>query len=176
MSEPASTGGSIDPRVRIGHVHLRTADIDRVRAFYVDVLGFGVVAEERGVPGWGGVGDVLFIAAGDYHHHIGFNTWKSAGGPPQPDGVTGLHHVAILYPTQAALADALRALRAADWPLRTTIDHGTHLALYLPDPDGNDLELAWDRPRAQWPTDPGGRLRFDAASEVDLDALLAHVA
>ena len=166
--------GPIDPGVRIGHTHLRCADIDRVRAFYVDILGFEVVTEQRGVPGWGTVGDVLFVAAGDYHHHLGFNTWKSAGGPPQPDGVAGLHHVAILYPTQAALADALLRLRAADWPLRITIDHGTHIALYLSDPDGNGLELAWDRPREQWPRAADGSIRFDEVGPVDLDALLAH--
>ena len=97
--------------MRIGHVHLRTADIDRVRDFYVDVLGFDVVAEARDVPGWGTTGDILFLSAGGYHHHLGFNTWKSAGGAPQPDGVAGLHHVAIRYPTRAALADALRRLR-----------------------------------------------------------------
>jgi catechol 2,3-dioxygenase len=171
---PPVTRGPIDPGVRIGHTHLRCADIDRVRAFYVDILGFEVVTEQRGVPGWGTVGDTLFLAAGDYHHHLGFNTWKSAGGPPQPDGVAGLHHVAILYPTQAALADALLRLRAADWPLRTTIDHGTHLALYLADPDGNGLELAWDRPREQWPRDASGAPRFDVAGPVDLDALIAH--
>ena len=139
----AGSARPLDPGVRIGHVHLRCADIDRVRAFYVDILGFTVVAERRGVPGWGSTGDVLFVAAGDYHHHLGFNTWKSGGGPPQPDGVAGLHHVAILYPTKAALADAYERLLAAGWPLRTTIDHGTHLALYLSDPDGNGLELAW---------------------------------
>jgi catechol-2,3-dioxygenase len=96
----------IDPGVRIGHVHLRTADIDRVRDFYVGVLGFDVVAEERDVPGWGTTGDILFVSAGGYHHHLGFNTWKSAGGGPQPDGVAGLHHVALNYPTRAGLADA----------------------------------------------------------------------
>ena len=165
----------IDPRVRIGHAHLRCADIDRVRAFYVDILGFHVVTERRGVPGWGTVGDVLFIAAGGYHHHLGFNTWKSAGGPPQPDGVAGLHHVGILYPTQAALADALVRLRNAGWPIRTTIDHGTHLAIYLADPDGNALELAWDRPRAQWPSDADGNVRFDEERPVDSQALLAEL-
>ncbi len=95
----------------IGHVHLRTADIDRVRAFYVDLLGFDVTAEARDVPGWGTTGDLLFVSAGGYHHHLGFNTWKSAGGGPQPDGVAGLHHVAIRYPTRPALADALQRLR-----------------------------------------------------------------
>ncbi len=152
----------IDPGVRIGHVHLRTADVDRVRAFYVGVLGFDVVFEERGVPGWGTTGDVLFLAAGGYHHHLGFNTWKSAGGGPQPDGVAGLHHVAIAYPTRAALADAAARLRDAGVPLRQRTDHGTHLAIYLsdPDPDGNDLELMWDRPFDQWPVDGEGRLGF----------------
>jgi len=108
----------IEPGVRIGHVHLRTADIDRVRDFYVGVLGFDVIMEARGVPGWGTTGDILFVSAGGYHHHLGFNTWKSAGGPPQPDGVAGLHHVAIAYPTRAGLADALRRLREVDWPIR----------------------------------------------------------
>src|SRR3954462_8587233 len=93
----------IDPGVTIGHVHLRTSDIDRVRAFYVDVLGFDVVAEMRDVPGWGTPGDLLFVSAGGYHHPLGFNPWKSAGGPPQPDGVAGLHHVAIRYPTRGGL-------------------------------------------------------------------------
>jgi catechol 2,3-dioxygenase len=141
MVAAESPARPIDPEVRIGHVHLRTADIDRVHAFYVGVLGFEVTAQARGVPGWGTTGDVLFVSAGGYHHHLGFNTWKSAGGAPQPDGVAGLHHVAIRYPTQAALGDALARLRGAEWPLRTAIDHGTHVALYLSDPDGNDLEL-----------------------------------
>jgi catechol 2,3-dioxygenase len=163
----------IDPRVRIGHVHLRTADIDRVRDFYVGVLGFDVVAEARDVPGWGTTGDILFVSAGGYHHHLGFNTWKSAGGPPQPDGVTGLHHVALNYPTRASLADAVRRLRAAGVPIRQASDHGTHEAVYLSDPDGNDLELAWDRPVQEWPLDADGRIRpiFD---DLDVEALLAE--
>lgn len=162
----------IDPGLTIGHVHLRTADIDRVRAFYVDVLGFDVVLEARDVPGWGTTGDLLFLSAGGYHHHLGFNTWKSAGGAPQPDGVTGLHHVALNYPTRHGLADAVARLRAAGWPLRQTSDHGTHLAVYLSDPDGNDLELAWDRPRDAWPVDADGRFAF-AFGDLDADALLA---
>jgi catechol 2,3-dioxygenase len=162
----------IDPGVTIGHVHLRTADIERVRAFYVDVLGFEVVAEARGVQGWGTTGDVLFVSAGGYHHHLGFNTWKSAGGGPQPDGFAGLHHVAIRYPTRAGLADALRRLRAADWPLRQTADHGTHEAIYISDPDGNDVELCWDRPYDQWPVDEHGRMRGGFGDELDLDDLL----
>jgi len=140
----------IDPNVRIGHVHLRTSDIDRVRDFYVGILGFDLIHEARGVPGWGTTGDILFVSAGGYHHHLGFNTWKSAGGPPQPDGVAGLHHVALNFPTRAALADAVQRLVDAGWPLRDLIDHGTHLAVYLGDPDGNDLELAWDRPQDEW--------------------------
>src|SRR5690349_1869506 len=121
----------IDASARIHHVHLRPEDIDRVRAFYVDVLGFDVVQQARDVPGWGTTGDVLFLSAGGYHHHLGFNTWKSAGGPPQPDGVAGLHHVAIRYPTRAALGDAARRLAAGDWPIRQVTDHGTHEAIYI---------------------------------------------
>jgi catechol 2,3-dioxygenase len=155
----------IDPRARIGHVHLRTADIDRVRAFYVGILGFDVIHEARNVPGWGTTGDVLFLSAGGYHHHLGFNTWKSAGGPPQPDGVTGLHHVAVNVSTKAALADVVERLVDARWPLRALLDHGTHLAVYLSDPDGNDLELAWDRPIEEWPEgEESGR---DASFELD---------
>jgi catechol 2,3-dioxygenase len=169
----ASPARPIDPGVQIGHVHLRTADIDRVRAFYVDVLGFEVISELRDVPGWGTTGDALFVSAGGYHHHLGFNTWKSAAGPPQPDGVTGLHHVAVRYPSRATLGDALLRLRAADWPLRTAIDHGTHLAMYLSDPDGNDLELMWDRPFEEWPRDAEGHASFAGELEVDLDALAA---
>src|ERR1044072_6628575 len=117
----------IDPGTRIGHVHLRTADIDRIRAFYVDVLGVDVGFEARGVPGWGTAGDILFVAAGGYHHHLGFTTWQpAAGAPPQPDGVAGLHHVALHYPTKAALADAAVRQREVDWPLRQKTDHGTH--------------------------------------------------
>jgi catechol 2,3-dioxygenase len=163
----------IDPGVRIGHVHLRTADIDRVRDFYVGVLGFDVVAEARAVPGWGTTGDILFVSAGGYHHHLGFNTWKSAGGGPQPDGVTGLHHVALNYPTRAGLADAVRRLQRASVPLRQLSDHGTHEAVYLSDPDGNDLELAWDRPMDQRPQLEGGGLApiFD---DLDLEDLLSE--
>ena len=164
----------IDPGVRIGHVHLRTSDIDRVRDFYVGVLGFDVVFEARGVPGWGTTGDILFVSAGGYHHHLGFNTWKSAGGSPQPDGVAGLHHVALNYPTRAALADAVRRLREVEWPLRQTTDHGTHLAVYLSDPDSNDLELAWDRPFEEWPRDGRGHAELAIDSTFDVVELLAE--
>src|SRR3954466_254992 len=161
-----------DPGVRIGHVHLRTADIDRVKEFYVGVLGFDVVAEARDVPGWGTTGDILFVSAGGYHHPLGFNTWKSGGGPPQPDGVAGLHHVAINYPTRAGLADALRRLRPVDWPLRQTADHGTHEAIYISDPDGNDLELCWDRAPEEWPQTGEDYAR--AQGELDLAGLAAE--
>ena len=164
----------IDPGVRVGHVHLRTADIDRIRAFYVDVLGFDVVFEARDVPGWGTTGDILFLSAGGYHHHLGFNTWKSAGGPPQPDGVTGLHHVALNYPTRAALGDAVLRLREADWPLRQLADHGTHLAVYISDPDGNDVELAWDRPVEEWPRDDDGHVAMAIDDEFDVESLVAE--
>jgi catechol 2,3-dioxygenase len=162
----------IDPLVRIGHVHLRTANIDRVRAFYVDVLGFDVVHEARDVPGWGTTGDVLFVSAGGYHHHLGFNTWKSADGPEQPDGVTGLHHVALNFSTRERLAETVGRLVDAGIPLRQLTDHGTHLAVYLSDPDGNDLELAWDRPFEEWP----GYGSDDATAAnvpFDLDELLS---
>jgi catechol 2,3-dioxygenase len=167
----AAAPNPIDPGVTVGHVHLRTADIDRIRGFYVDVLGFSVVMEARDVPGWGTKGDILFVSAGGYHHHIGFNTWKSAGGPPQPDGVAGLHHIALRYPTRAALADALRRLRSVDWPIRQATDHGTHDAIYITDPDGNDVELMWDRPFDQWPHDDQGHLTGAIDAALDLDAL-----
>jgi catechol 2,3-dioxygenase len=142
---------AIDPELRIGHVHLRTADIDRVRAFYVGIMGFDVVFEARDVPGWGTTGDILFLSAGGYHHHLGFNTWKSKGGGAQPDGFAGLHHVALNFSSRERLAEVVRRLVDAGVELRQLADHGTHLAVYLSDPDGNDLELAWDRPYAEWP-------------------------
>jgi catechol 2,3-dioxygenase len=162
----------IDPELRIGHVHLRTADIDRVRAFYVDVMGFDVVMEARDVPGWGTTGDILFVSAGGYHHHLGFNTWKSKDGPPQPDGVTGLHHVALNFSTRARLAETVRRLVDAGIPLRQVTDHGTHLAAYLSDPDGNDLELAWDRPFDQWPAYTPENAK-DLNQPMDVEELLS---
>ena len=154
----------IDSGVDIGHVHLKTADIDRVHAFYVDILGFDVVVR---LP------DALFVSAGGYHHHLGFNTWESRGGTPPPRGTTGLYHVAIRYPTRAALGDALRRLVAAGWPLDGVNDHGTHEALYLRDPDGNGLELCWDRPPEEWPLDAEGHLAF-TGRRLDLEGLLAE--
>jgi catechol 2,3-dioxygenase len=165
----------IDPGVRLGHAHLRTADIDRIRRFYVDVLGFDVIAEGRDVPGWGTTGDVLFLSAGGYHHHFGFNTWKSKDGDPMPDGYTGLHHVAIAYPTRRALADAYRRLKAIDWPIRQAESYSTHDAIYVLDPDGNTLELMWDKPAEQWARDAEGRAAMVFGEPLDLDELLTEV-
>ena len=152
--------------VDIGHVHLKTADIQRVHDFYVGVLGFDVIVR---MP------DALFLSAGGYHHHLGFNTWESAGGPPPPPGTTGLYHVAIRYPTRAALGDALRRLVDAKWQLDGATDHGTHEAIYLRDPDQNGLELAWDRPESEWPREEEGRLA-SVRARLDLDGLLAAAA
>ena len=171
----ARAADPIDPHVRVGHVHLRTADIDRIRAFYVDIMGFDVVMEARDVPGWGTTGDLLFVSAGGYHHHLGFNTWKSRGGGPQPDGCAGLHHVALNFSSRAELARAVQRLVDAGVPLRQLTDHGTHQAVYLSDPDGNDLELAWDRPADQWPSMQGDLSAFLDAP-LELDDLLAAAA
>jgi len=136
-------GGAIDPGVDIGHVHLRVADLDRALAFWHGVLGFEVMQV------WDG--SAAFLSAGGYHHHIGLNTWDSLGGSPPPPGHTGLFHAAVRYPTRAALADALRRLREAGIRLDGASDHGVSEALYLRDPDGNGVELYWDRPRDEWP-------------------------
>ena len=161
----------IDEHVRIGHVHLRTADIDRVRAFYVDLLGFDAIFEARDVPGRGTTGDILFVSAGGYHHHLGFNTWLSADGEPQEGGHTGLHHVALNFSSKARLAEVVQRLVDAGVELRQLSDHGTHLAVYLSDPDGNDLELAWDRPPGEWPRDDAGHVAM-SFGDLDLDDLL----
>ena len=150
--------------VDIGHVHLKAADLGRIKDFYVGILGFDVVIE---MP------DALFLSAGGYHHHLAFNTWESAGGSPPPRSATGLYHVAIRYPTRAALGDALRRLVEAQWPLEGASDHGTHEALYLRDPEQNGLELAWDRPPEDWPREADGRIGF-VRSHVDLASLLAE--
>src|SRR5215475_7443901 len=140
----------IDPGVRIGHVHLKVADLDRALAFYCDVLGFGLMQR---------LGDeAAFVSAGGYHHHIGLNTWHSKGGSPPPPGTTGLFHVAIRYPTRRALADAVRRLAEAGVPISGASDHGVSEAIYLDDPDGNGVELYRDRPQAEWPRDAAGNL------------------
>src|SRR6266700_6069564 len=152
----------IEAGVDIGHVHLRAGDLGKIKGFYVGILGFDVVVEAP---------TMLFVSAGGYHHHLGFNTWESKGGSPPPPGTTGLYHVAIRSPTRAGLGDALRRLAEAGWPLDGVNDHGTHEALYLRDPDGNGLELAWDRPEDQWPRDKDGHLSF-GGGRLDLEGLL----
>ncbi len=153
----------IDPGTRIGHVHLKVADLERALKFYCGVLGFEVT-QRIGAQ-------AAFISAGGYHHHIGLNTWESLGGAPAPPDATGLYHVAILYPTRAALADALRRLIAADVPLDGASDHGVSEALYLRDPDQNGVELYWDRPKEQWPRTPAGDLAM-VTQRLDLQDLL----
>ena len=160
---PDLSPGPIDPRVRIGNGHLKVADLDRALAFYCGVLGFEL--KQR----YGG--QAAFVAAGGYHHHIGLNTWESLGGSPPPPGTTGLFHLAILYPTRAALADALKRLQAAGVELDGASNHGVSEALYLRDPDGNGLELYWDRPEAEWPRGPDGTLAM-FTRRLDLAALL----
>lgn len=157
----------IDPRVRIGHVHLRVADLERALRFYRDVLGLRITQR---------IGrDAAFLSAGGYHHDIGLNTWESRAGRPPPPGSTGLYHTAILYPTRAALADALRRLRDAGMPLDGAADHGVSEALYLRDPDENGVELYRDRPPDQWPRDPAGNLAM-FTRPLDLDNLLREPA
>ena len=158
MADPVSPG------TRIGHVHLKVADLDRAIAFYSGVLGFELM-QKYGTQ-------AAFVSAGGYHHHIGLNTWESLGGTPPPAGHTGLYHTAILYPTRADLADALKRLMAAKVPLDGASDHGVSEALYLRDPDGNGVELYWDRPQAEWPRNPDGSLKM-VTERLDLGDLLA---
>ena len=153
---------SIDPGVGIGHVHLKVADLPRALDFYCGVLGFELTQRLGS--------DAAFVAAGGYHHHLGLNTWESRGGSPPPPGTTGLYHVAIRYPTRAALADALRRLETARIPLEGAADHGVSEALYLRDPDGNGLELYWDRPRESWPRTPDGQVAM-GTERLDLEGL-----
>jgi catechol 2,3-dioxygenase len=156
---------SVAPGTRIGHVHLKVADLDRALAFYSGVLGFEL-QQKYGTQ-------AAFVSAGGYHHHIGLNTWESRGGTPPPPGHTGLFHTAILYPTRRDLADALRRLIAAGIPLDGASDHGVSEALYLRDPDGNGVELYRDRPEAEWPRDANGDLAM-VTERLDLKALLAE--
>jgi catechol 2,3-dioxygenase len=147
---PVNSNSRIGQGVRIGHVHLKVADIERALAFYCGVLGFDLT-QRIGAQ-------AAFISAGGYHHHIGLNTWESRGGSPPAPGTTGLYHLAILYPTRAQLADALRRLIEAEIPLEGASDHGVSEALYLRDPDDNGVELYWDRPWEQWPRTADGEL------------------
>jgi catechol 2,3-dioxygenase len=155
---------TIDPRADIGHIHLKVADLERSIAFYRDVLGFELT-QRLGKQ-------AAFLGAGGYHHHIGLNTWESAGGAPPPAGSTGLYHLAIRYPDRATLADALLRLRAAGIPLDGAADHGVSEALYLRDPDGNGVELYRDRDPSSWPRGPDGSLAMFTRA-LDPDALLA---
>ncbi len=162
MSQKPSTG-PIDPQVRIGHVHLKVADLDRALKFYQGVLGLEITTRYGT--------QAVFLSAGGYHHHIALNTWESLGGSPPPPNATGLFHVAILYPTRSALADALRRVLAAGIQLDGASDHGVSEAIYLRDPDNNGVELYWDRPREQWPRNAEGGIEM-YTRRLDLDELL----
>jgi catechol 2,3-dioxygenase len=157
----------VNGQVRVGHVHLKVADLDRAIAFYSGVLGFDVVQKF-------GSG-AAFLSAGGYHHHIGLNVWESKGGTPPPPGHTGLYHTAFLYPSRAALADAVRRVLAAGVPLEGAADHGVSEAVYLRDPDGNGVELYRDRPPEEWPLDSEGRLAM-GNWRLDIEGLLEEVA
>jgi len=159
---PTST--PIAAGTRIGHVHLKVANLERALGFYCGILGFQLM-QRYGAQ-------AAFVSAGGYHHHLGLNTWESLGGTPPPPGHTGLYHTAILYPTRADLADALRRLLAAKIPLDGASDHGVSEALYLRDPDENGVELYWDKPEAEWPRTPSGDLAM-VTRPLDLKALLA---
>ena len=147
----------------MGHVHLKVADLDRALEFYRDVLGFELTQRFGS--------SAAFLSAGGYHHHIGLNTWESEGGRPPAEGTTGLYHLAILYPTRAELSDALRRLQKAGVPLEGASDHGVSEALYLRDPDGNGVELYWDRPKEEWPRTSDGLAMY--TRPLDLASLSA---
>ena len=157
---------TIPAQTRIGHVHLKVADLDRALAFYRDLLGFSLVMMYGQ--------DAAFISAGGYHHHIGLNTWYSKGGPPAPVRSAGLFHTAILYPTRRDLAVAYKRLQDANYPLTGVADHGVSEALYLNDPDHNGVELYWDRPVDQWPQKPDGSVDI-YTKPLDLDDLLKEL-
>jgi catechol 2,3-dioxygenase len=156
---------SLPPETRVGHVHLKVADLDRAIAFYSGVLGFDVVARYGT--------QAAFLSAGGYHHHIGLNTWESLGGSPPPPGQTGLYHTAFLFPDRKSLANVLKRLAEAGHPLTGASDHGVSEALYLDDPDGNGVELYRDRPEADWPRNPDGSLAM-FTRRLDVQALLAE--
>jgi catechol 2,3-dioxygenase len=157
---------TLDARVDIGHVHLKVADLDRALGFWRDVLGF----EEQARLG----DQAAFVSAGGYHHHIGLNTWESAGGSPPPPGTTGLFHVAVRFPDRATLAAAVRRVLDAGIPLEGASDHGASEAVYLRDPDGNGVELYRDRPREEWPMTPDGTKVAMFTRPLDLHGLLAE--
>lgn len=155
----------IPPGAGIGHVHLKVADIDRGLAFYRDVLGFTLVQR---LPD----NSAAFLAAGDYHHHVALNTWMSRGATPAPPRHTGLYHLAVRYPTRRDLAVAVRRLIDAGVRIHGVSDHGVSESIYLADPDGNGVELTWDRPRDEWPRNPDGTLALAMADPLELDSLL----
>ena len=157
---------TIDPNVHIGHVHLKVANLQRALDFYCGVLGFELT-QRYGE-------EAAFVSAGGYHHHIGLNTWESRDGSPPPKGATGLYHFAILYPTRAALADALRRLMWANISLEGASDHGVSEALYLSDPDRNGIELYWDRPKELWPRDENGQIEM-STRRLELNSLLGEL-
>jgi catechol 2,3-dioxygenase len=156
---------AIHPGVRLGHVHLKVADLERALRFYQGVLGLEITQRLGN--------SAAFLSAGGYHHHLGLNTWESQGGGTPARGTTGLYHLALLYPTRAALGDALRRLIKAGIPLEGAADHGVSEALYLRDPDGNGVELYWDRPQAGWPRDSSGGLAM-YTRPLDLKGLAAE--
>lgn len=164
MTAPDTTFTPVHPQTRIGHIHLKVANLERALAFYHGVLGFEITQRYGR--------EAVFLSAGGYHHHIGLNTWESLGGNPPPAGTTGLYHTAILYPTQQALADALMRLDKAGIPLQGASDHGVSEALYLTDPDGNGVELYWDKPQSEWPHDEQGNINM-YSRPLDLSVLRA---
>jgi len=163
--EPKLHSHPVGANFRIGHVHLKVADLERALGFYRDVLGFEVT-QRFGTQ-------AAFLSAGGYHHHIGLNTWESAGGQPPPPGATGLYHVAFLFPTRTGLADAVRRVMEADIPLEGAADHGVSEAVYLHDPDRNGVELYWDKPEEHWPRKADGGLAM-FTGPLDLGRLLAE--
>ena len=167
MGERTSLGIVIDPLAKVGHIHLKVSDLERAIGFYRDVLGFELQQQ---------LGDeAAFLSAGGYHHHVGLNTWQSRGGSPPPPGTTGLFHVAFLYPTRESLAKAAQEVIDAGVELTGASDHGVSEAIYLSDPDGNGIELYWDRPQEEWPRREGGELELFTAP-LNLQKLLALAA
>lgn len=156
----------VPPGTSIGHVHLKVADINRALVFYRDLLGFEITQ-------WYG-DSAVFLSAGGYHHHIGLNTWYSRNGSPSPRSATGLFHAAILYPTRKDLATILKRLMEAKYPLTGASDHGVSEAIYLNDPDGNGIELYWDKPRDQWPLDSAGQLQM-TTEQLNIPDLLLQI-
>lgn len=156
----------IPAKTKIGHVHLKVANIDRALGFYCDLLGFEITQRYGS--------SAVFISAGGYHHHIGLNTWYSKDGPPAPKRSAGLFHLAILYPERKDLAEVLKRLTDMNYPLTGASDHGVSQAIYLDDPDGNGVELYWDRPKAEWPVDEEGNLNMFTHA-LDLEELLMEI-